>query len=346
MTALRQYDKIETTGLWREPRIPADARDASPQRREVYVSFGDTSLMIRDKHDAPLAHWSLAAVSRQNPGATPAIFSPVGDDLETLEIEDSTMIDAIERVRANINRRRPHPGRLRWVIFLTLSAAIAAFAVFWLPGALERQTLRAVPFETRRQIGRSILNEIKHLTGRVCSTTGENRALGRLQNRLNQDPRGRIFVLADGIAKSVMLPGRITLLNKTLVEDFEQPGVAAGYMLVEQLRARGHDPLARLLQRAGAIQTFKLLTTGEISRASLSNYAQNILTSDTTLPDTGNLLAAFARAGFASSPMAYAIDVTGETTLPLIEADPFRNQVYKPLLSDSDWIALQGICGG
>ena len=43
MTALRKYEKLEATALWRET--------LATQRREVYVSFGDTSLVIRNQAD-------------------------------------------------------------------------------------------------------------------------------------------------------------------------------------------------------------------------------------------------------------------------------------------------------
>ena len=63
------------------------------------------------------------------------------------------------------------------------------------------------------------------------------------------------------------------------------------------------------------------------------------------MPQDPDLLARFSRAGFASSPLAYEIDISGETTLGLIEADPYLNKPYQPLLSDADWVSLQGICG-
>ena len=47
-----------------------------------------------------------------------------------------------------------------------------------------------------------------------------------------------------------------------------------------------------------------------------------------------------------SSPYAYSRDPSGETALPLIEADPYRDRPpERPVLDDTDWVALQGICG-
>ena len=80
MTALKQYDRLEATGLWRP--APQD------QRREVVLTFGDATLVISDNAMRPLAHWSLAAINRSNPGERPAIFLPGPDAAETLEIDD------------------------------------------------------------------------------------------------------------------------------------------------------------------------------------------------------------------------------------------------------------------
>ena len=40
MTALKEYERLECTGLWKE--------NIDSQRREVLVSFGDNSLILRD----------------------------------------------------------------------------------------------------------------------------------------------------------------------------------------------------------------------------------------------------------------------------------------------------------
>ena len=117
MTALNEFARLETTGLWRP--------EAEAQRREVVVSLGETTLIIMDGAGRPLAHWSLPAIQRLNPGHRPADYSPEPQGGETLELADDTVIDAIEKVRRSIDRRRPHPGRLRTGGSLTILAALA-----------------------------------------------------------------------------------------------------------------------------------------------------------------------------------------------------------------------------
>lgn len=338
MTALKEYEKLEAPGLWRET--------PEGQRREVYVGFGDTSLMIRDRNDEALAHWSLPAVRRLNPGEAPALYSPDPEGRETLEIEDITMTDAIEKVRRAIDRRRPHPGRLRLMIFAGITALVAALALFWLPGALIRHTVRVAPFETRQDIGRELMEQITRLAGQSCETRPGRRALDRLSRRVLPDMRARIEVLPGGLAKIASLPGGIFVLNRALVEDFENPEVAASYLLIEQMRREARDPLAKLLEQQGGLAAFRLLTTGHLDADTLQSHARFLLTETAPVPDDDALLARFAKAGFSSAPLAFERDVTGETTLALIEADPFRARPYVPLLGDADWLSLQDICGG
>ncbi len=339
MTALSEYQRLEAAGLWR----------ASPdaQRTDVIVSLGDATLVITDMQDRPLAHWSIPAVERANPGRLPALYHPDGDPGETLELPETERdaIAAIERLRAAVRRRRPHPGRLRLVALLAMLAAVAVLSALWLPGALRAHAVTVVPEAKRAEIGQDLMRHIQRVTGPPCRDPGGAAALARLARRLpGQDGPGRLVVLRGGVQSTAHLPGGTILINRTLVEDHEDPEVLAGYLVAERLRAARRDPLGALLAQAGAAASLRLLTTGALSDATLRAYSEHLLTRSRGRPDTEALLAAFRKAGVRSTPYAYALDISGETTLGLIEADPFAGQVTEPVLSDADWLRLQGIC--
>lgn len=337
MTALKQYARLESVGVWRD--------GAEAQRRDVLVSFGDSSLVIADKAETPLAHWSLAAVRRVNPGTLPAVFSPGADATETLEIEDETMVEAIETVRRLIARRRPQPGRLRIGLLAVSLAAVVGVAVLWLPGALLRYTVSVLPPATRDQIGRDLLAEITRISGQPCRSELGPAALQTLEAHLLGPAGGEILVLPGGVRTTAHLPGGRILVSRNLVEDHETPDVLAGYVLAETLRREAEDPMARLLRAAGTVATFRLLTTGEMPEAPLAAHAETLLTAEPAPVADEALLARFAEARVPSSPYAYAVDITGEQTLALIEADPMWNGEAGRVLADADWVGLQGICG-
>ncbi len=339
MTALKKYQRLEALGLWR----------ASPeaQRLNVAVSIGDATLTLTDLSDTPLAHWSLPAVQRLNPGGTPALYAPSADpdEPETLEIDEPEMIDAIETVRRAIERRRPRTGRLRLFMSVTVLAAAGALVVFWLPGALTRHTVSVLPEATRAAIGARVLDRIVRVTGSPCADKKGQAALDRLAARvLGEDTAGRVLVVASGIAGARHLPGRIVLLDRAQVEDYELPDVAAGYILAERQRAAETDPMLTLLEHAGPFATARLLTTGMLPDGVLDSYGEVVFTRAPAPVATEPLLARFAAAGVPSTPYAFALDQSGETTLGLIEADPLPAGAAEPLIAEADWTAVQAIC--
>jgi len=336
MVALKKYARIEATGLWR----------ASPeaQRREVVVVLGDATLTIKTPSDKALAHWSIAAIARANPGKTPAQFHPDGDPDEILELaaEEAEMVEVIETLRKAIDQARPHPGRVRWLGLATSAAAVAYGAFFWLPGALVDHTITVVPNVGRVEIGQSLLTRIQRVTGPACGTSANFSSLARLTTRLDVPS---IAVVRDGIEDALLLPGGLALVSRQLVEDYEEPDVMAGYILAERSAAAGADPLRQVLEHGGTYATFRLLTTGHLDKSTLDSFAEHVLTTPRAEPDDRYVIAAFEQAGLRSSPYAYARDITGESVLPLIEGDPMHGQPVSPLMSDADWLRLQSICG-
>ncbi len=341
MTALEEYQRLEASGLW---RATPDA-----QRTEVIVSIGDATLIITDLKEQPLAHWSIPAVERANPGRRPAIYHPDGDPGETLELPENEkeMVTAIERLRSAVDRRRPHPGRLRLVTFLVSMAAVVALVVFWLPGAMRAHAVSVVPDVKREEIGQSLLEMTQRITGPACREAGGPAALAQLAQRLPAATGpGQIMVVRSGVVDATHLPGGTILINRALVEDHEEPDVVAGYIVAERLQAAHYDPLDKILKHNGFWASVQLLTTGALREDTLKAYAQHLLTGPSPrLPDD-ILLAGFSAWSVRSTPYAFAVDISGETTLGLIEADPFANTAPEPVLSDANWLRLQGICGG
>jgi len=337
MTALSKYDRLEATGLWRP--------DEGGQRREVIVSVGNATLMIADMNDQAITHWSLAAVARANPGVHPAVFHPDGDRGETLELpeHEHEMVDAIETLRSAIAKRRPRPGRLRWLGVGLSLAAVLGVVVFWLPGAMRDNTLRVVPQVKREAIGVALIERMQRVTGPMCNNAAGLRALRRFGTRLETQK----LVVVPALGRPALhLPGGVIVLDRSVFEDWEEPDVAAGYVLAQRALLVEHDPLGAVLDAVGPWENFRLLRTGEISGKALDAYAEQLMTTPQTVPDTANLLALFEAAEVRATPYARARDITGETVLDLIEGDPMQGRATEPLITDSTWLRLQGLCGG
>ncbi len=337
MTALTKYDRLEATGLWR----PAP----DGQRREVIVSVGNATLMIADMNDQAITHWSLAAVARANAGELPAVFHPDGDDGETLELpeHETDMVEAIETLRSAIAKSRPRPGRLRWLGVILSVTTVAALVLFWLPAAMRDNTLRVVPQVKREALGVALIERMQRVTGPMCSDAAGLRSLRRLGARL-ETPK---LAVVPGLGRPALhLPGGVIVLDRSVFEDWEEPDVAAGYILAELALQVERDPLGDMLDVIGAWENFRLLTTGEVSEDALDTYAEYLMTAQKNDPNIVNLLALFEASDVPATPYARARDITGESVLELIEGDPMQGKETEPLLPDSTWLRLQGLCGG
>lgn len=337
MTALKEYARLESTGLWRA--TPED------QRREVVVSLGEATLTITHMNGQPITHWSLAAVARDDPAALPALYYPDGDPGETLELGDeaSDLVAAIEKLRTAIEKSRPHPGRLRLVSVLGVLAVFLGLLLFWVPDALVRHAVRILPDIKRQEIGATLLGRIERVAGKACLTADAMPGLDMLARRTGVR---KVVVLPGGIGDSLHLPGNVVLLNRALIEDYEDPAVAAGYVLAERARAQLDDPMARLLSQAGPTAALRLLTTGKLTAAMIDTAAEGILLAGRAEPEPATLLALFDESRIPSKPYAYAIDLTGESVLDLIEGDPMKGKVPPAVLKDREWILMQSVCGG
>jgi hypothetical protein len=342
MTALKEYARLESTGLWRA--------NADGQRREVGVVFGDATLVIADTAGRPLTHWSMPAMHRVNPGVIPAIYSPDGAADETLELTDEEMVGAIDKVLRSVARATPRPGRLRNAGIAFTAALILGFAIFWLPGALLRQTLAVIPAVKRSEIGATLLGHIQRLTSPTCRDPLGTQALARLNDRLFGANGGQIVVVPDGVdgglAQVLDLPGGIIVLGQSLVELTDEPAVLAGAILATTAARAEADPLDGVLTEAGLMTTLRLLTTGDVPTEILQGYAAKLVQQVRPRAALEQLVPAFEAAQVSIVPWAYSLDITGETVLDLIEADPLAGQGGPEILSDSEWISLQGICGG
>lgn len=340
MTALTAYERLECPGLWR----------ASPldQRREVVVSLRNTSLVLTDpKTEMALSHWSLPALIRApgRPGA--AIYRQGEPAEETLEVEDETMIAALDRVILGLERRKPRPGRLRGTILVVSLLGLVAASTLWLPGVLTRQTAAILPEPNLAELGQMALSDLETLTGSPCKGALGLRAAAALSERLLGKGGGRIMVVRDGLHGALALPGGLIVISRDLVEAPPDAETAAGYVLAA-LAARGGEKAQTeaFLSHAGLFATFRLLTSGTLPEGSMDGIGERLLATATDLsalpPEV--VLPLFVQADLSPRAFAEALAGAGALGQALLAADPFQGVSPRQVLADGNWISLQSIC--
>ncbi|KJZ20615.1 hypothetical protein [Loktanella sp. S4079] len=336
MTALDKYERLECDGLWRA--------DSDAQRRDVVVSFGNATLVITDGAGRPLTHWSLPAILRTNPGETPAIYAPGDDADETVEIADELMIDAIGEIQKALDKAKPKPGKLRHLTTAGLTALALGLAVFWLPGALTRQTLSVVPASKRTEIGATILGHMQATTGAPCREPRANAAATQLAKRLfGAETRTKIVVVPNLPQGAIAIPGRLILVDYALLQRAQDPAAIAGFIVASRAKIGEDDPLESVLTSAGLGVTFRLLTTGDIPSEVLQQNAQQMAEGAVSIPGRVKLRAALSAAQIPQAPYLALLD---ETTgnMPDLGNDPLQNETLPAILTDSEWVSLQNIC--
>lgn len=336
MTALTEYTRLESPGVWHE--------SPDSQRRDVFVSLGEATLVIKDQADNALSHWSLPAVERIGLGNDPAIFAPGPLDDERLELTDHDMIEALDRIRRVLARNDSHRGRLRLLMLGGVAAAIAALGAFWLPDALVSHTARAMPEATRQDVGRRMVSALSPYTGRTCRDPAGLAALNSLQKRLFGAAPWDLRIVETG-DRAIALPGGILLAGQGLLQGRNSSETVAGHLLAAGTRSVTADPLHWVLSRAGTWDAFRMLTTGQISDAVLADAARG-LALDQNLPDLDpdEVLARFENAGLSSRRFGMTAQPGGEVWIEMIEGDPYPAGTPEPLMSDAAWLRLQSIC--
>lgn len=332
MTVLERYQRIECDGVWQP--------SAEAQRRNVFVSLGEATLIIKDTADTALAHWSLPAVERIDAGGTPARYRPGDAAGEELEISDETMIEAIRTVQAALARARPHPGRLRRAVLLASLAAAVALAVVWLPGALARHTAAVLPAPLTAEIGQRMLRDLRPITGAPCTAPAGLAVLADLRGKVLDGRGWNVVVVPGGPVTSAALPGRLIVLRADLLTDANGPEAAAGAIVAEATRLRAAPPLDAFLGDAGPWASLSLLTRGEVPEAAIAAHAETVLIAPRPDVPAARFHAAFAEAGLPAAPYL------DHAAPPESWKAPRGEPAAAPPIGDADWQTLRAICEG
>ncbi len=370
-TALTRYRRLESEGIWRP--------EAGAQRRDVVVVLGDASLTLLDgRTEQVLAHWSLPAIRRLNPGQVPALLVPgleddrptaqtaaaqaeAAQDGETLELTDPLLIEALEAID-RVLRPPPRRHRLRLAVGLGSALLVVLAGALWLPAALADHTARIVPQASRAQIARAVTDSLPaSIDGaRVCAYPGGRQALTTLRVRVLGS--GYRVMAVSGLPagfEAAHLPGRVILLGEALLNRLDTPEALAGYLLAESTQAATQDPLRDVLNHAGLRATLSLLATGHLPAGALEGYAARRLSLPAASPDLQALAAAMAalglapdayiaaRGGAADALPAAMAEVMAEATTAREanpEALPSGTEPMGRLLGDGEWLMLQAVC--
>jgi hypothetical protein len=339
MTALERYDRLEAVGQWRE------GPDADP--REVIVSFGATTLVLRDLAERAVGHWALAGMQVYQQSSDATIYSTAPDGHETLRIYDPLMVAAISEVSRMRDAPPPsqngpdkpawrlHPGSVQ-------ALALVALSVMLGPVLLRDQALRMVPPGQASEFGDRMLLGLMDRHGTLCERPAGRQALERIAAQV-PDAAGRpVRVLDLGDTPVAWLPGGALLLDRSIITRADTPEDIAGWIALAAAHGSAQTALAGLMRAIGPRANLRYVLTGKISDARLARAASGFLPP----PDTATIAAAIAslaRSGI--NPAPFAESLRGAGLMPDTVPPQFETPRETLLLANRDWLALKEICG-
>lgn len=300
MTALDQYTRLESVGVWKE--------NPSSTATEVLVSFGDSTLLLSDFNELPLAHWAMAAISVISNENGRTTYTPDVDGSETLEIDDKPMIEAIAQVSfaTNTTRRKRLPF-VRSVLSLVAFGIFVSGVIFG-PDVLRQQARGMANEAVAYRLGLRMLDTMDL---RICSQARANSARDTIVSKVFPDSNATVIIIENLSNRSIfptVYPGNILILSETTLFAMQTPeqfGRTLENMVVSN---EGGNVLERLFEKSTLSDTVSFLSTGVLPNELLSIAA------------------------------AEEINYTSQG---YIDTEAPRSP---PLLRDQDWVALQNIC--
>lgn len=337
MSSKAKFLRLEAPGYWRQI--------VDKPGRHVVVHLGDTSITLISKSNVALGHWSLHGIRRIDGGGIPAVYAVDAGETEVVEISDETMIDAIEQWQ-QAEAAAPQQFKLpvRGIVAALLVLSAVAAAAYFVPREGPRLVASFVTPSKRAEIGEQLFEALKPEFARHCESQEGAAALNKLAARLHPGERGEIRIV-DGLeAASVHLPGGMVVIDEDLLMRHDGPEAAAGHVLLERLLLAQNDPIARLIDNAGLTAVPGIVLEGSVDDELLLGFFRSVQAEPRPPVSQGELLERFRTAGFPSTPFGLTFDGNQEVANAAVESDPFKGATYRPLLSDGDWIRLQGIC--
>ena len=334
MTALDQFDRLETLGVWHG--------SADDPGREVVVKFGKSTLVIEESADAPLAHWSLAALRTRPDGADRLRYFVDGAIEESLQIDDPLMRDAIGQIMAARADGPPDGPRRRpgWWLLLPVLMAMAGL-VLVLPAGISRVAYALISPEQAARIGAQMLPRLEERTGPECANEAGRQALATLSARLAGDAPMAVSVVELGDKPLMILPGHHVVLNRTTVEAARSDHELAGWIAIGLGEMRPGAGLRALFEDGGRWNTVRFLATGRVGDAAQEQAVNHMLIALDGIGaiDAERTSQILARAEVPASPIVAALRRHGNA-LPVAG----YQGAGSPILSDQAWVALQQIC--
>ena len=371
-------DATAEAGAETKPGQPVIFFDGvSSRRRRVTLTLGD-ALEIAELNEvqaeSTVTRWAYADIRRaDSPAGILRLTATSAPPLARLEIRDISLAAEIVARCLRLDEHQTTRRGVAKIVGWSVAAAVSIVCVvlFGVPLAADRLA-PLVPKPIERRIGDASEVQVKTIFGRsTCSDPAGQAAFSKLVNRLRDaagldDDSMTAGVLPSSVPNAFALPGGKVYVLKALIDKAKSPDELAGILAHELGHLKHHDNMRGLIYNGGTSFLIGLLF-GDVTGSSAVIFASRSVVEASysreaeTNADTFaiDIMHALGRSPKPAAELMFRI--TGKeggsgfanilASHPLTEdrlarmTKEDRPASGPPLLTDTEWQALKGICG-
>lgn len=210
MTQEIEYTKFETCGFWRE--------SVDTQELEVVVSFGKSSLLLKDFNEVVLAQWSFPTISKNESPNGEISFSPDEDGVEMLRIIDDEMVQKLQKVIQSKGISARNYNNMFFLLF------IFSFAIFFIYNSKEifiNIATSITPTEKTSIVFEKLFHSKKTNIGQICKNKKGQDLLKILVS--NYKYLKSISIIKSELSEFYLLPDGQVFISENLIVKTEDP---------------------------------------------------------------------------------------------------------------------------
>jgi Zn-dependent protease with chaperone function len=342
----------------------------SNRRRIVSLAFAD-ALEIREDGAAPV-RWAYSDIRRaDSPAGMLRVSCLSAPPLARLEIRDGALAAELASRCARLDENRIGGGAVAKIVGWSAAASVSIVLLVWfaLPFAADHLA-PLVPKAFERRMGEASEVQIKAIFGdHACDRAAGQAAYAKLLKQLREaaglDTDVQSTVLATEIPNAFALPGGKVYLFSRLLAKAENSDEIAGVLAHELGHLRHRDNMRGMIYDGGASFLIGLLFGDVTGSSALIFASRSLVTASYSREAEQNAdsvtIEVMHKLGRSPKPMGELLyRVTGkegDRNLSILAGHPLtedrlqrmtaedRPPTGAPLLSDSEWASLKGICG-
>ena len=242
-----EYTKFETFGVWQE--------NSEKPEEQVVVSFGKSTLLLRDINESIVAQWSFPSISVNTLPDGQVTFSPDEDGIEKLVISDEEMIEQLKKViQAPIYDRK----NFRTIFFLIISLFVTLFLLLNSRNILIGLATSITPNGKASIMFEKLMESKDNPLGRKCIMPEGQKILDQLAEKYKNI--NDIIILSSTENKFFVLPDRQIILTKKFISDVKDPLEISEFLFLADKANQLNIPLKTFFSSQSILSLLKYIS--------------------------------------------------------------------------------------